>query len=93
MQSALEEIGPGAEEKGQNDSRDDEDVGKGVHGIFGEAFLNQFVVVERVEEVQALERKQEKDAGPEVATVGSQENFIQADDLTERNLINLLLTL
>ena len=93
VQSALQQVGPAAEKEGHHHDRHHQNVRQRVHGVFRKALPDQFVVIEAAEEVEALERKQEEDAGAEVAAVPPQAHPVIAYDLAEREFVGLALAL
>lgn len=67
VETTAQAVGPGPEVEGKDDGRYNQYVGEGVHEIFREPCLDEFVVVETVEEVHSLKMNQKQYAGSKVA--------------------------
>ena len=84
---------PSLEVESEEDDGEDNDVADGIGSVPGEASLDKFVVVEGVEEVDALVEDEGEEAEAKVAGGRGQEYAVVAHYLAKTELLPSQLTL
>lgn len=84
---------PFFEVEGDEDDRNNDDIADSVGSVSGEASLDEFVVVERVEEVEALKENECEHAEPKVFGRTIKKSAIVREDLAYAKIVAGSLTL